>query len=116
MMEILAQGGTMSTLVGSVKKIGTRVTHIGDNIRVEGVFKITAQPTADQQKAYENNPGGFIKELLRQEGLPFKDVRIGSDRGLEIVSHLELQEIQWFHIEWDRDNPGMVCIWTPVVM
>jgi hypothetical protein len=91
---------------GSVEKVGSRITHVEDNIIVEEIVRVTIKPTADQKKAFEKDSIGLIKKLLKQEGHKFKDV-IDHDPSRPI-SHLRSA---LFHIVYDRANPGAVCSW-----
>ena len=95
-----------SKISGSVEKIGSRVTHMEGNVRVEELVRVTIEPTADQKKAFEKDPIDLIKRLLTQEGHKFKDVK--SPEPMKVVSHLRTA---WFHIVYDAGNPGAVCTW-----
>jgi hypothetical protein len=95
-----------SKISGSVKKVGSRVTHLNGNTRVEEIVEIDLKPTDEQKKAFEKDPTDLIKQLLTQEGHTFREVK-----GVEIgkpVSHLRGA---WFHIVYDAGNPGLVCAW-----
>ena len=95
-----------SKVSGTVEKIGSRVTHMEGNVRVEELVRITIEPTADQKKAFEKDPIDLIKRLLTQEGHKFKDVT--SPEPMKVVSHLRTA---WFHIVYDRANPAAQCSW-----
>ena len=95
-----------SKISGSVTNIGSRVTHMDGNTRVEEIFRIEIESSDEQKKAFDKDPIGLIKRLLTQEGHKFKDVT--STETLKGVSHLRSG---WFHIVYDKANPGSVCSW-----
>ena len=99
-----------SKFKGSVKKVGTRVTHTDQILRVEEVMEIGLELPASQQKAFEKDPAGLIKGLLTQEGHAFKDVIIRADPS-KPISHLRSQ---WVHIVIDINTPENVCMWIYV--
>jgi len=93
----------VNPIKGSVEKIGSRVTHKDGKVRVEEIVRISIEPTDEQQKTFKENPIGLIKNLLTQEGHPFRDVK-----NKKIVSHLRSE---WYHIEYDASDPDAVCYW-----
>lgn len=97
-----------SKIRGTVKKVGTRVTHTEEVLRVEDAMEVSLDLTADEQEEFQKNPADLIKRLLTQEGHAFKDVSIAAGHG---ISHLRSG---WFHIVYDKGNPGNVCVWIYV--
>jgi hypothetical protein len=95
-----------SKIHGSVKKIGSRVTHMNGKTRVEEIMQIEVEPTDEQKKMFEKDPTDLIKQLLTQEGHTFRELK-GIEPGRP-VSHLRGG---WFHIVYDAANPGSVCSW-----
>ena len=96
-----------SKISGSVEKIGSRVTHMEGNLRVEELVRITIGPAADQKKAFEKDPIDLIKRLLTQEGHKFREVK--SEPG-KPVSHLRSE---WFHIVYSTSGEP-ACIWINI--
>ena len=97
-----------SKISGTVKKVGTRVTHTEQILRIEDAMEISLDLSADQQREFQKNPGDLIKRLLTQEGHAFRDVSIAADHG---ISHLRSG---WFHIVYDKGTPANVCVWIYV--
>jgi hypothetical protein len=60
-----------SKIRGTVKKVGTRVTHTEEVLRVEDAMEISLDLTADEQEELQKNPADLIKRLLTQEGHAF---------------------------------------------
>lgn len=88
-----------------VKRIGHRITTIGDRVRVESVHEITLPTSGTEKSELDKNPAESVERLLKQEGHEVRRVIL--------PKHLpsRVKPSGWYHIVYDNTGVYQVCEW-----
>jgi hypothetical protein len=88
-----------------VKRIGQRVTTIGDHVRVAAMHEITLPTSESEKREMDKDPAQYIERLLKQEGHEVREVILPKQlpSGLKPRTH--------YHIQIDTSGRYYRCQW-----
>jgi hypothetical protein len=95
----------------------TKQSFTRTGVRVSERVEIEMELHGEDRQQFKADPGGYVKGALEAQGYAVRELSTDglTDAIREDASGQGPIRFLWarYHIEWDRDCPECVCMWTP---